>query len=865
MFKLREITSSLGVVAVMAAGAFSSTHAAEIIWVVQEEGPAGEEFIEMLRTEGHDVEVMVVAGEPPTTAQQDTMNAADLVVVSRKVNSGDGAYNTFVWNDAITTPLISHTPYILRSDDTERWQWLDGTGLADATPSPVEANEPTHKIFEGIPLDDGISPPWHFAIDRNTSVSTDGLAGGGTAIATKTDGPGDSIIVAEWEEGQVAVGPRMMFMAGSRELAENMGIGADYGKFNLTEIGQIAFLNSISHYAGPWGAAHLWAATEKDLGSVDSGPDGQEIRVLVKNLGLDMPVNITNVTFTGLGAEFYSVESFPESIAPTEVAEIVVTLNTQGNTGAFDADMVIENDSTMESLRQRTVSFSARAFNFAGPAAHYTLDETEGETINDITGFDHHATATGDVVLDTPSLFGGDGTAATFSGGQFSADLADLDVVTDFSVSLWVNGDPGVDDLQTLVARDGGGSPEFALLLSGENLQWFVNDQSAFETLDGPIEPSTTYHIVAVYEKSNDETLTLYVDGVEIARESGLDPYEPFAASPFLVGSFHGTFSYFGSIDDVQYYDRVLMADEVAEMFADPPSVPPFGDVIPEPEPEPGIVWVDWVESDAGQEFRTLLEAQGHTVTRMTGVGNPDAEQLELLNAADLVIVSRKVDSGQLNNGTWDEITAPLMLMSAYLSRANRWGWLEGDELVDITPEMIVAEVPEHPVFEGIEIAEGTTAGWHVAIDRGTSTPTDPIANGGTVIASGDGNIIVAEWPAGTVAAGRRLLFLAGSREADGNAIDTAGQYDLTATGEAAFINAINYLVPSVVVPSGVLDISKTAAGVLLTLPEGTFDIEHSSDLSSWTTIASGISDNYEDTEAARVDAGLGFYRGTAD
>ena len=135
------------------------TQAAKIIWVVQEDGPAGIEFIEMLETEGHEVEIMVAADEPPTADMQATMNAADLVVVSRKVNSGNGAYNTFVWNDTITTPLISHSPYILRTNDTERWQWMDGTGLSDSMPSPVEANEPTHKIFEGIPLtDDPITP-----------------------------------------------------------------------------------------------------------------------------------------------------------------------------------------------------------------------------------------------------------------------------------------------------------------------------------------------------------------------------------------------------------------------------------------------------------------------------------------------------------------------------------------------------------------------------------------------------------------------------------------------------------------------------------------------------------------------------------
>ena len=521
-------------------GITCTTHAAQIIWIVQEDGEAGIEFIEMLQTEGHNVEIMVVAGEPPSKEQQDTMNAADLVVVSRKVNSGDGGYNTFVWNDTITTPLISHSPYILRTNDTERWQWMDGTGLADAVPSPVEANESTHKIFEGIPLTDGVSPEWHFARDRNTSVSTDGVAKGGKAIATKTGDPEGAIIAAEWETGQVAVGPRMMFMMGAREPAMNDGIGASYGSFNLTEIGQIAYLNSISHFAGPWGASHLWATFAKELGDVDSAPGGQDVTILVKNLGLDEAVNITNLSFTGPGKDFYSVVTAPDSIAPTEVAEIVVNLDTNGETGVFDAELVIENDSTMESIRSRTVAFKARALNFAGPAVHYTLDETEGEEILDVTGNGRHATVSGDVDLSAASLVGGDGTAAGFGGGQVLAEYTDLDPFTDFSIALWINASEGGDELQTIVAKDDGGTPSFGILRAGSNLQWFVGDSAKYETADGPVVAGTPLHVVAVYSETDNETLTLYLDGVQVAQESGLESFDDFGESPLVIGSFNG-------------------------------------------------------------------------------------------------------------------------------------------------------------------------------------------------------------------------------------------------------------------------------------------------------------------------------------
>ena len=303
-------------------------------------------------------------------------------------------------------------------------------------------------------------------------------------------------------------------------------------------------------------------------------------------------------------------------------------------------------------------------------------------------------------------------------------------------------------------------------------------------------------HVVAVYSETDNETLTLYVNGVAIANESGLEPFDDFAESPFVVGSFNGVFSFNGSIDDVQVYSRTLDIEEVTAMFDDPGSFPKGGPPVVEP-PTGGkgtAVWVSGIESDAGKEFQDLLRANGFEVSEML-TSDPSAEEQAILNEAGVVIVSRKVSSGDYNNATWDEqISAPLILMSAYLSRANRWGWLGGDGLVDITPETITADLPDHPVFSDLDITDGTAAAWHELVDRGTSVPTDPIANGGTVIASGDGNIIAAEWEAGAVAAGKRLLFLAGSREADGNGIATAGQYDLTEAGATAFVNAAKYM-----------------------------------------------------------------------
>ena len=244
-----------------------------------------------------------------------------------------------------------------------------------------------------------------------------------------------------------------------------------------------------------------------------------------------------------------------------------------------------------------------------------------------------------------------------------------------------------------------------------------------------------------------------------------------------------------------------------------------------------------------------------------------------MISAADVVVRSRKTSSGEYNNETWDTtITAPLILMTPYLTRASRWAWLGGEGLIDATPTNITAEVVDHPIFQGAVLTDAVSEAWHTAVDRGTSIATDPIANGGTKIASADGNMIVAEWPTDAVAVGPRMLFSAGSREpADPGLIDEAGKFNLTPVGGLAFLNAVDYMgglggeTPPIDIDAGIA-VARTANGIMITLSGAdAFDVEYSPslDTASWTVIANDVT-TFEDTDAARVGTSGGFYRGVA-
>ncbi len=250
------------------------------------------------------------------------------------------------------------------------------------------------------------------------------------------------------------------------------------------------------------------------------------------------------------------------------------------------------------------------------------------------------------------------------------------------------------------------------------------------------------------------------------------------------------------------------------------------------------IVWVSFHSADntpgsgaAGAGFTTatdkgytdLLQANGFTVTRYVQTASPDAA---LLNAADLVIVSRSVASGSFQDAaatSWNRITAPMMILGGYVIRQNRMGFSTGNTIPDITADIkLTVNDPAHPIFAGIPLTGNTMTNAYAgvmnhpttnALMRGISVVTEAANANGKVLAtlaqaSGSvtaGSMLIAEWPAGVtvthaggagtdVLGGRRLVFLTGSRETNGVNSETAGYFDLKPDGAKMFINAVAYM-----------------------------------------------------------------------
>ncbi|MCU0916459.1 MAG: discoidin domain-containing protein, partial [Planctomycetes bacterium] len=229
--------------------------------------------------------------------------------------------------------------------------------------------------------------------------------------------------------------------------------------------------------------------------------------------------------------------------------------------------------------------------------------------------------------------------------------------------------------------------------------------------------------------------------------------------------------------------------------------------------PAANIIWVaeatDITGDGTPDDFAWIpwLESLGHTVDVQRGNWTTlNAAKIATLNAADVVIISRCTSSGNYNTdateiGQWAGITAPMINLSAYFVRNNRWVWFGTDTINNLVGPMMEAVVPSHPIFTGV----GLNAANQVAVVDGTTGSgqtsfigtVDP--GNGTLLAKTGTSAWIIEWQPGKpfhagsayTPAGKRLLFSAGTQEVSPTPI---GAFNLTEQGKKMLSNAILYM-----------------------------------------------------------------------
>ena len=301
-----------------------------------------------------------------------------------------------------------------------------------------------------------------------------------------------------------------------------------------------------------------------DLGRVSAGVPVQ-FELEVGNVGQDNALTISSISVTGPDKDLVTVGELA-SVPASGVGKLAVTLDTVGRTGAFDFTIEIQSDDVDADDQTRTTRVNAAVINFTGPAAHYAMDDDAGGTeLRDVTGYNRHGTLDG-ATLGGATLATG-GSLNVSGGAQGVVPGEGLGEITDFTVSMWIQPSE-LAALQTVIGQ-GVSTPTFAVLVQDGDLNWFSGEAPEFGVA-GAITAGTKYHVVASYTATQ---AVLYLDGVAVATqddpvEVSIDPLDSY-----FIGAFDGGLAFSGLIDDVQIYDRVISADDVAELFTTPGTV----------------------------------------------------------------------------------------------------------------------------------------------------------------------------------------------------------------------------------------------------------------------------------------------------
>ncbi|MFT4639086.1 MAG: hypothetical protein ACI8T1_002410 [Verrucomicrobiales bacterium] len=333
--------------------------------------------------------------------------------------------------------------------------------------------------------------------------------------------------------------------------------------------------DGVPHFEDSYGTLVLLSAIPSDpnavtdrsvrFGQIDVGTAAGSQQMAFRNAGGTQALTLSDPEITGPDAGAFTIVDFPTEIAPGESEEATINFDSSGITGSFNATLSYKTNDPDPSEADLTATLTASVLNLAGPIARWAFDETDGSEMLDITGFNRHGVYEG-ATLGQEAL--ATGTSALFGGGTYGEVPGEtFDSFIRFSVAMWVNLSD-LSDNRTLFAKGvNGGAPTFALLNADGKLQWFTEGSAEFETANVVITANITHHVVATWDTTQ---ASIYVDGVEVASQADPIQIEILQENPFLIGSFFGGLNLEGRIDDVQFYNRAISAENVTSLFEVP-------------------------------------------------------------------------------------------------------------------------------------------------------------------------------------------------------------------------------------------------------------------------------------------------------
>lgn len=281
--------------------------------------------------------------------------------------------------------------------------------------------------------------------------------------------------------------------------------------------------------------------------TITSAPNLQELAKLpvvqtlgfgIRNTGVFEPLVISKITISGLDAAYFTVKSFPATLAPGAQGQLDITFDNQGQVGTFSAIATIESNDASNpqvtcDLTARVVSNSLLAF--------YSFDDPANPTKDD-SGFGRALQSAGAGTAPTYRADGGvTGGAYDFNGSQrwvspLNINPSQVEILT---MGAWVRTtrafNPG---LYKVMGHDNGGYDRVIGLDNRSGAFRYAAFTGTGITLGNP--PPTPLgtdewtFLAAVYDHPN-KRVRLYVD-LDVASIDD-DPQEISATTSMGAGA----------------------------------------------------------------------------------------------------------------------------------------------------------------------------------------------------------------------------------------------------------------------------------------------------------------------------------------
>ncbi|PYG00594.1 Glycosyl hydrolases family 2, sugar binding domain [Georgenia satyanarayanai] len=394
----------------------------------------------------------------------------------------------------------------------------------------------------------------------------------------------------------------------------------------------------------------------------------------------------------------------------------------------------------VRAINQKLVEVGSHPRTFPEPTddalAYWPLNENEGDTAEDVTGNDHTLTLGEGMSWEEIGI---QGSALGLDGdGAATTQVPELDTTGNFSVSAWVR----LDELPTggyatVASMDGVRGKSAFFLQYGAPINGFAfsfeNDRAVAE---GTPRTGEWRHLVGVRDAVARE-LRLYLDGELAAVQES--KASTLTDGTFAVGrgQWEGNDVDFldGAVDNVHLFDRVLTAEQVAEL-----AVPPAELVEVTPE---GVTFSD--EHGTDDDTFTVPDVEGVEYR----IGDSVVEAGTHEGSGEVTVTAHALEGFVLAEGAVAEWSHTFSTEGG------------GPELVEVTPEAVsfvdrpgfaddtftvpaldgveyvidgdVIEAGTYPgvgtvtvtvrALEGFVLAEGAAAEWSFAFTTGTPAP----------------------------------------------------------------------------------------------------------------------------------------------